>query len=100
MRTAGTKEEINMSGRQAFVALAAGTALMVLGAFSAAASDRDRGEGRNPGGSVQPCSLDGVNPAHHPEIFGNSATALSFGFVQGPDRTWHVKSNCSRSSIY
>jgi hypothetical protein len=89
-----------MRGKQAFVALAAGTTLVVLGAVSAAASDHDRGDGRNRGGSVQPCSLDGVNPAHHPEIFGNPATALSFGFVQGPDRTWHVKNNCSRSSTY
>jgi len=29
----------------------------------------------HPGGNVRPCSLDGVNPAHHPQIFGNPATA-------------------------
>jgi hypothetical protein len=44
----------------------------------------------NPGGSVRPCSLDGVNPVHHPQIFGNAAAARAFGFVQSPDRTWHV----------
>jgi hypothetical protein len=44
----------------------------------------------SPGGNVRPCSLDGVNPVHHPQIFGNAATARGFGFVQGPDRAWHV----------
>jgi hypothetical protein len=44
----------------------------------------------NPGGNVRPCSLDGVNPVHHPQIFGNAATAREFGFVQSPDHTWHV----------
>jgi hypothetical protein len=42
-----------------------------------------------------PCSLDGVNPVYHPHIFGNPAVARSYGFVQGPDHTWHVISNCS-----
>jgi hypothetical protein len=31
----------------------------------------------NPGGSVRPCSLDGVNPVHHPQIFSNAATAIT-----------------------
>jgi hypothetical protein len=44
----------------------------------------------NPGGGVRPCSLAGVNPVYHPQIFGNAATAREFGFVQGPDHTWHV----------
>ena len=44
----------------------------------------------NPGGSVRPCSLDGVNPVHHPQIFGSAAAAREFGFVQSGDRTWHV----------
>jgi hypothetical protein len=26
--------------------------------------------------------MDGVNPAYHPGIFGNAATARSYGFVQ------------------
>jgi len=43
---------------------------------------------------VVPCSLAGVNPAYHPEIFGNAAAAQSFGFVQARDGTWHVQSNC------
>jgi hypothetical protein len=87
------QEEINMIGRKAWVALAASTGMIVLGAASAAASDHDRGEDHR-GGSVQPCSLDGVNPAHHPQIFGNPAVALSYGFVLGPDRIWHVRANC------
>ena len=78
-----------MSGRQAFVALAVTTALGILGVAPAAAgSDRDRGRDRY--GSVRPCSLDGVNPAYHPEIFGNPAAAREFGFVRSPDGTWHT----------
>jgi hypothetical protein len=85
----------NRGGKKIFVALAAVAALGVLGVVSAAASQRsDRGDER--GGFVLPCSLDGVNPALHPDIFGNAATALSFGFVQGPDRIWRVRPNCRR----
>jgi hypothetical protein len=84
-----------MSGKRALGALAVATALVVLGAASAAGSDHDRGD-RERGGAVQACSLDGVNPVHHPEIFGNAAAAASYGFVQGPDRVWRVKANCRR----
>jgi hypothetical protein len=44
---------------------------------------------------VKPCSLDGVNPVHHPEIFGNPAVARSYGFVRARDGTWHVAPGCS-----
>jgi hypothetical protein len=44
----------------------------------------------SPGGNVRPCSLDGVNPVYHGQIFGNAATAREFGFVQSADHTWHV----------
>jgi hypothetical protein len=38
------------------------------------------------GGFVKPCSLDGVNPAYHPDIFGNPAFAKAvYGFVLGRD---------------
>jgi hypothetical protein len=85
----------NMRGKSALVALAIIAALGVLGAASAAASDRsDRNRER--GGYVQPCSLDGVNPAHHPEIFGNAAAAQSYGFVRGPNGTWRVRADCRR----
>jgi hypothetical protein len=83
-----------MSGMKLFVALAVTAALGYFGAAFAAGTDRDRGHER--GGSVVPCSLDGVNPAVHPEIFGNAATARQYGFVQGPDRTWHVVPGCHR----
>ena len=73
-----------MSG--GFIALAI-IALSILGAASAAAgSDRDRGRGA----CVVPCSLDGVNPAYHPGIFGNPAVARSYGFVKSHG-TWHVQ---------
>jgi len=47
-------------------------------------------DGGNWGGSVKACSLAGVNPVHHPEIFGNPAVARSMGFVQSGDGAWHV----------
>lgn len=67
----------------------------VLGAASALASNvnRDRGYER---GAVQPCSLNGVNPAYHPEIFGNAAVAAQYGFVQGPGGAWFVRPGCRR----
>jgi hypothetical protein len=43
-----------------------------------------------------PCSLDGINPAHHPEIFGNPAVAASYGFVRSRDGTWQVRPGCRR----
>jgi hypothetical protein len=84
-----------MSGNKLFGALALTTALSILDAASAAAMSehRDRGDER---GAVRPCSLDGVNPAYHPEIFGNRAVAQSYGFIQSQDGTWHVAPNCRR----
>ena len=84
-----------MHTRKVFVALAAMITMGLLGAAALAGRDRDD-SGRERGGSVVPCSLDGVNPVHHPEIFGNAATARSFGFVQAPDHTWHVRADCRR----
>jgi hypothetical protein len=83
-----------MTGNKAFVAIAITTALGILGTFpAAAANDRDRERDRD---NVLPCSLAGVNPAYHPDIFGNPAVAKAYGFVQGPDRVWRVESNCRR----
>jgi hypothetical protein len=84
-----------MTGNKAFVAIAITTALGILGTVPAAASDHNGG-GRG-SGNVVPCSLAWVNPAHHPEIFGNPAAAKAYGFVQGPDRVWRVESNCRRN---
>lgn len=53
------------------------------------------GDSRYRGGYVVPCSLIGVNPAYHPDIFGNPAFAKAYyGFVRGRDGTWQVQSNC------
>ena len=82
----------NLRRMMAVVALA----IMALGALSsAAAAGGWFFDGREKGGFVKPCSLDGVNPVYHPDIFGNPAFARTYyGFVQGPDRTWRVVSNC------
>ena len=84
-----------MIERKSFAALAMATALAVLGATSARATDRDD-HGIERGGAVVRCSLVGVNPAFHPEVFGNVATAKSFGFVQTADHVWHVLPDCRR----
>ena len=53
--------------------------------------------GQPQGGSVQPCSLAGVNPADHPAIFGNPEVARTqYGFVKGPDGNWTVAPNCQQ----
>jgi hypothetical protein len=71
------------------VAMAAG--LMVLG-WAAVAQAQYNYEREDP--HVKPCSLVGVNPAYHPEIFGNAAVAKSYGFVRARDGTWHVAPAC------
>ena len=81
----------NVSRKKAFVLLAI-TALGVLCTTSAAWSFF--GESRHRGGFVKPCSLDGVNPAYHPGIFGNPAVARSYGFVLSRDGNWRVEDNC------
>jgi hypothetical protein len=83
-----------MIGNKAFVALAVASALGVLGAASAAASEHN--SSRERGGYVLPCSLDGVNPAYHPDIFGNAAAAYAFGFVRSRGGVWQVVPNCHR----
>jgi hypothetical protein len=48
-------------------------------------------------GFVIPCSLDGVNPAYHPSIFGNPAVARQeYGFIRSRDGAWHVEKSCVR----
>jgi hypothetical protein len=65
-------------------------AALILGTASAALAGSENTEER--GGYVMPGSLVGVNPVYHPDIFGNAATARSYGFVQSADHTWHVQS--------
>jgi hypothetical protein len=43
---------------------------------------------------VVPCSLDGVNPADHSDVFSNPEVARQYGFVKGPDGNWQVIPNC------
>jgi hypothetical protein len=88
-----------MSGKKAFLMLATAAALGVLGAASAVAKD-DMDQRGERGGAVVPCSLTGVNPAVHPEIFGDPAVAArQFGFVKSRDGTWRVQDNCSMRSL-
>jgi hypothetical protein len=83
-----------MRGTKTFAALAIATALAVLGTSSAAWCFGF--DSRYPrGGFVKPCSLDGVNPAYHPDIFGNPAFARAiYGFVRARDGSWHVEPAC------
>ena len=80
-----------MIGSKAFVVV--GSVLTILGASSAAASDHDHRDGRN---YVVPCSLDGVNPVYHREIFGNPAAAAAYGFVRARDGSWRLAPDCRR----
>jgi hypothetical protein len=83
------EQVIIMVGNKTFT-LSLAAALGVLGVASAAASDHG-GRGTR-GGFVMPGSLDGVNPAYHPDIFGNPAVAREYGFAQSRDGVWHVQS--------
>ena len=86
-----------MRGKKAIPGLAVITALGILGTAPAAASKDDIDNRGERGGSVVPCSLGGVNPALHPEIFGNPAVAArEYGFIRARDGTWHVEPNCHR----
>jgi hypothetical protein len=80
-----------------FITLSLAAALGVLGAASAVASDHGRRDDR--GGYVVPGSLVGVNPAYHPDIFGNPAVAREYGFVQSRDGVWHVRSDWRGEAI-
>jgi hypothetical protein len=83
-----------MHGKIALIGLIATTAVVASPAPSLAGMG-DGGDHMGGGGVVR-CSLDGINPAHHPEIFGNPAVAASYGFVRSRDGTWHVAPNCRR----
>jgi hypothetical protein len=67
--------------------IALATALILGTASAALANDNDE-----TGGFVMPGSMDGVNPAYHPDIFGNGGATRSFGFTAWPaeqeDRSW------------
>jgi hypothetical protein len=86
------REETVVTGNKALVVIGITTALGVLDADSAAA----KGRGSGHSGAVVPCSLDGINPVYHPDIFGNPAAARSYGFIKGQDGVWRVASDCRR----
>jgi hypothetical protein len=92
-------EEVAMKWK-AFLAIAAVTPLGVLSNSSAAqAAWCDYYYCKR--GFVIPCSLDGVNPAYHPSIFGNPAIAWrDYGFVRSPDGGWHVERSCVRGPYH
>jgi hypothetical protein len=84
-----------MSGQKPVIAFAIAASLGVLGPASTAWAQMGY-DYEFEGGYVKPCSLDGVNPVYHPEIFGNPAAAREFGFAQSRDGTWHTQ-NCPGS---
>jgi hypothetical protein len=79
-----------VSGNQCFAVLAI-TALGSLCAGTAAWAQYDY---EREDGYVRRCSLEGVNPAHHPEIFGNPAAASEYGFIRSRDGTWQLRGEC------
>ena len=82
-----------MNGRK-LLGLVADAAAMGLGTTTAGANVFSGRDYR--GGFVKPCSLDGVNPIYHPEIFGNPNFARAFyGFVRAQDGSWHVLPGCN-----
>ena len=80
--------------RKALIALAVTVAVSTLGIASATAENDSVQYHDQNGGFVQRCNLDGVNPAYHPKIFGNAATAAAYGFVRSRDGTWQVGAGC------
>jgi hypothetical protein len=88
-----------MSGNRAFVALLAITTMLGVLASAAWAWDDDYWWRKR--GFVIPCSLVGVNPLYHPDIFGNPAVARDmYGFVRSRDGTWQVEKNCVRGPYH
>ena len=74
-----------MSGKRILIAISAAIALGNVGAASVAQAGN---QGEDRGGFVMPGSMDGVNPAYHPEWFGKSANTApagnAFGYAAPP----------------
>jgi hypothetical protein len=93
--------EVAVGGRKAFGALAGVIVLGVLGTASTAWAQYDYYDYYwRKRGFVIPCSLVGVNPAVHPDIFGNPAVAREYGFVRARDGRWQVEKNCVRGPYH
>jgi hypothetical protein len=84
-----------MTGTKAYALLAAVAAGAVFGTVSTTLAQY--GGGSNTYGSITACSLSGVNPAAHPEVFGNPTIAATYGFVQSHG-SWHVAAGCRRGA--
>jgi hypothetical protein len=84
-----------MNRKQAALAALSLIMLAASGGLRTAFAELGNPQDKEPGW-VAPCSLVGVNPVFHPEIFGNAATARRYGFVRAKDGTWHVVPNCRR----
>jgi hypothetical protein len=88
---------IAMNEKKALALLAAVVALSVLGTVSAQALHHSNRKG----GFVIPCSLVGVNPVFHPEVFSDPFLAREeYGFVRSRDGTWQVERNCARGQYH
>jgi hypothetical protein len=85
-----------MSAKMALIALTTTMIFAALVTSSLAGKDDNTGDRLDKGGAVVPCSLAGINPAYHPEIFGNPGVAQSYGFVRSPNGTWQVRPGCYR----
>jgi hypothetical protein len=79
-----------MSSTRSRAVLAIAATFVLVGPAFAAKDHHEKG------GHVVACSLHGVNPAYHPDIFGNAAAAKAYGFVQSSNGKWQVQSGCRR----
>lgn len=71
-----------MTHKKSLIALSAALAIGLIGAASVAqASNDDMATDR--GGFVMPGSMDGVNPAYHPGLFGPAYRARNGGSAYG-----------------
>jgi hypothetical protein len=88
--------ETTMSRKRRVIGTVALRTLAILAVLCSAYAARSQITGiPKDGGFVKPCSLDGVNPVLHPDIFGNPALALrEYGFIRARDGSWHVIPNC------
>jgi hypothetical protein len=88
-----------MNGKKYFIAFAIAPSLGALAPASTAWAQTGGFDFEYQGGFVKPCSLDGVNPAHHPEIFGSPAVAREYGFAQSPDGAWYVSCGAHAEAV-
>jgi hypothetical protein len=76
-----------MTARKSFIVGAVSVTLGIVGVSSAFAEV----------GRVKPCSLHGVNPAHHSEVFSDPDVAREhYGFVKSSDGKWQVEKDCRK----